>query len=221
MAAVKMIGQLTHHDINCGPDGNSSGPLSSTFCFCSAGVVLAFFSNQQTFDSVANANTSINNVITDGVQYIDDTITVMDIVGPSCDCHVLSCDWCICHMTGYNCLVTHVTVMWMSCDCHVMDTTVLWLVQLSCDYRSWSRLCVSWPGVKVWLLRWLMKQDVSCTLCYLARSYFGSTEPYRGVHKSWSEQETNKKNICTDVGEKSVEMSYSLPGRLYMAQVVH
>lgn len=53
---------------------------------CSAGVVLAFFSNQQTFDSVSNANTAINNVVTDGVTYVNDTIKVRWTKGS--ECHV-------------------------------------------------------------------------------------------------------------------------------------
>lgn len=44
--------------------------------YYSAGVVLAFFSNQQTFDSVENTQTTINRVVSVGTTYIDDTISV-------------------------------------------------------------------------------------------------------------------------------------------------
>ena len=53
---------------------------------CSAGVVLAFFSNQQTFDSVSDANTTINSVVDNGLDYIEDTITVRWTVLVCCVC---------------------------------------------------------------------------------------------------------------------------------------
>ncbi len=42
----------------------------------SVGVVLAFFSNQQTYESVNNAQTTINSVFENGVDYVHDTIDV-------------------------------------------------------------------------------------------------------------------------------------------------
>lgn len=54
-------------------------------------MVLAFFSNQQTFDSIGNAQGSINTVVTDGTTYVNDTINV-----------------------GFN-----ATSNWISCDSHV------------------------------------------------------------------------------------------------------
>ena len=45
-------------------------------CVCSAAVVLAFFSNQQTFESVGNAQDTINSVVDNAVRYVNDTMDV-------------------------------------------------------------------------------------------------------------------------------------------------
>ena len=46
------------------------------FCQCSAGVVLAFFSNQQTYDSVGNAQGILNDVFDHARDYVNGAIDV-------------------------------------------------------------------------------------------------------------------------------------------------
>jgi len=43
---------------------------------CSVGVVLAFFSNEQTYNSLDDAQVTINSVADVGVDYINDTLNV-------------------------------------------------------------------------------------------------------------------------------------------------
>ena len=49
---------------------------------CSVGVILAFFSNEQTYRSLDNLQESVNNVTGTGANFISNTLTVsFDLYG--------------------------------------------------------------------------------------------------------------------------------------------
>lgn len=59
-------------------------------------MVLAFFSNQQTYDSVENAQEALNTVLDNGVNYVTDTIAVRKWGGGSGHCFTgyFACSTC-------------------------------------------------------------------------------------------------------------------------------